>query len=218
MQPVLNSSSTFRCTFSLKMFLLSTSRCTFSLMMSLLFVVFNLLLGGMLLTPYKGKVWLWRWPFSGSVWPKAWIPFCSKPPAAMLGVFRQQLLSTKYCFISEWLVGALVWTACNDVVPQVCNVIYDKILGFCSCLFKYSWMCVALWDCFVFLPLFSTDFFQELCGAVAVSPNSDVFLLACFIVRLLHFCIYLWKISASVIFSLLCRSPLCNCQLWPHPD
>ena len=130
-QPVLNSSSASRCMFSLKMFLL--------------FVVFNLLLGGMLLTLYKGKVWLWRWLFSGSVWPKAWIPFCSKPPAAMLGIFRQQQLSsTKYFFVSERLVGALVWTACNDVLSQVCNAIYSKVLGFCNCLFKCSWMCVAL--------------------------------------------------------------------------
>lgn len=178
MQPVLNSSSTSRCTFSSKMFLL--------------FVVFNLLLGGMLLTRCKGKAWPWHWPFSGSVWPKAWIPFCSKPPAAMLGI-RQQLSSTKYFFVSEWLVGALVWIACNDVLSQVRNAIYGKVLGFCSCLFKCSWKCVALR--LFCLPAIIQHRFFFFPGTLwsRVSPNSDVFLLACFIVRLLNFCINLWK-------------------------
>lgn len=187
MQPVLNGSSLSRCTFSLKMFLL--------------FVVFNPLLGGMLLAHYKGKVW--RWPFSGSVWPKAWIPFRSKPPAATLGTFRQQQLSsTKYVLVSEWLVGALVRIVCNNVLSQVCNVIYGKVFGVCNCLFTCSWRRVAL-SLFCLPASIQLRFFfflQELCGAITVSPNSDVFLLACFIVRLLRFSLNLWKSLQSRFF------------------
>lgn len=56
---------------------------------------------------------------------------------------------------------------------------------------------------------------QELGGA---SPSSAVFLSAGFNIRLLPFWFHLREISASLIFPLLCRSPLCNCQLRLHPD
>lgn len=52
----------------------------------------------------------------------------------------------------------------------------------------------------------------------AASPSSAVLSSAGFNSRLLPFWFHLREISASLIFPLLCRSPLCNCQLRPHPD